>query len=219
MTYRSARAIGVAYRAMPDRILLHMLAHRRVPRRFRDSFTRLRAGSLAIDLGANVGRFTQVMAASGATVHAFEPNPYVFEALRRRFSSAPNVTLYPVAASDGSGVARLHLHRNADRDQVLWSVGSSLLVEKGNVESDRFVEVETIDFAEFLTSLDRSVALVKMDIEGAEIRVLERLLEAGRLTQIERLLVETHGLPERESVEEIRRRIERVHSHARFDWV
>src|SRR3546814_4183293 len=51
-------------------------------RDFLDAAKRLRPGDIAIDCGANVGRFTRPIAEGGATVHAFEPNPDAFAELR-----------------------------------------------------------------------------------------------------------------------------------------
>src|SRR3546814_15909080 len=78
------------------------------------------------------------------------------------------------------------LHEFAETDPVKWSTGSSLLAFKGNVREEDFVTVEAVDFAAFLEAMDRPVALLKMDIEGAEVAVLERLLERGLHDRIER---------------------------------
>src|SRR3546814_19939216 len=56
-------------------------------RDFLDAAKRLRPGDIAIDCGANVGRFTRPIAEGGATVHAFEPNPDAFAELSRNLRS------------------------------------------------------------------------------------------------------------------------------------
>jgi hypothetical protein len=43
---------------------------------------RLRPGDVVVDCGANIGLITLRLAARGATVHAFEPDPYSFGRLR-----------------------------------------------------------------------------------------------------------------------------------------
>src|SRR3546814_8424189 len=55
-------------------------------RDFLDAAKRLRPGDIAIDCGANVGRFTRPIAEGGATVHAFEPNPDAFAELSRNLA-------------------------------------------------------------------------------------------------------------------------------------
>jgi FkbM family methyltransferase len=173
---------------------------------------------VAVDLGANVGRYTEVMASSGATVHAFEPNPYAYAALQTRVGSAANVVLHAEAASNREGSARLFLHLRATEGQVRWSGGSSLFEEKGNVDPKNFVDVRQIDFAAFVAALETPIELVKMNIEGAEIPILEHLLETGTLGRINRLLIECHPLPSAERAAEVCRRVAATHPSATFDW-
>ena len=74
----------------------------------------------------------------------------------------------------------------------------------------------------FLETLGRTVRVLKLDVEGTEIEILERLLESGRLNAIEHVLVEMHdripGLARRGA--ELRRRLARPRTtHVRLDWV
>lgn len=186
------------------RRLLNRL-RRRAPSPTAEAFlaavSRLGPGDIAIDCGANVGRFTLAMAESGATVYAFEPNPDAFAQLTRNLAGFSDVHLYQKAVADRPGTVKLYLHKFAESDPVKWSTGSSLLEFKGNVRRDTFVNVEAVDFAAFLLSLDRPVALVKMDIEGAEVSVLERLVEAGLHDRIGQAFVEVHDGKMRELAE------------------
>ncbi|GAB4165242.1 MAG: hypothetical protein Fur0032_01870 [Terrimicrobiaceae bacterium] len=152
----------------------------------------LSASDLAIDCGANVGAMTAILARSGATVHAFEPNPHAFEVLSNRFKGQPNVICHQAAIADQSGRVSLYLHENSATDEVYWSNGSSLIQEKGNVSKDRSVEVEAVDLADFITGLGTRVRILKMDIEGAEFAVLERLMATQTLDLCDHVFVETH---------------------------
>src|SRR5690606_38404229 len=67
----------------------------------------LRPGDLAVDCGANFGEVTARLAATGADVIAFEPDPGVFASLQTRFAEAPNVTLVNAAVGVGAGTVRL----------------------------------------------------------------------------------------------------------------
>jgi FkbM family methyltransferase len=163
----------------------------------RRSRSRLRAAGLceddiAIDCGANVGEMTALMRASGATVHAFEPNPHAFAALQKRFAGDAGVICHPCAVSDAPGTVRLFLHVNSGENPVFWSNGSSLLAEKGNVNREDFVEVEAVDLSAFIASLTQRVKVLKMDVEGVECRILRHLIETGMIERIDRLFVETH---------------------------
>ena len=171
----------------------------------------LRPGDIAIDCGANVGLYTLPMARSGATVHAFEPNPHAFDKLSQAMADFPNVHLYEKAVAGQDGMAKLYLHEFASDDQVKWSTGSSLLGFKGNVREDTFVDVEVIDFVSFVQGLDGSVALIKMDVEGAEVEILERLLKSNVVDRIGRAFVEVHD----RKVPELAKRTDRLRATLR----
>ena len=87
----------------------------------------------------------------------------------------------------------LYLHLNYDRNPERFSQGSSLISEKRNVSESRGVEVEVIDLAAFVEGLGRPVKLLKIDVEGAEYRILNGLIDRGVIGQIEKVFVETHA--------------------------
>lgn len=170
------------------------------------------AGDLVVDCGASVGDVTAVLVEKGAEVHAFEPNPVAFAHLSERFASAGNVTCYQKAVSVAEGTAIFYPHENLveNPDAIDTANGSSLLDFKGNVSTEHGYEVGTIDLVAFLEGLDRPVRLLKIDIEGAEIDVVNRLLDEDALRQVEQVLVETHErkIPElKEPTDALRQRI------------
>ena len=185
----------------------------------RDATRSLHAGATAIDCGAHVGNVTAAFAATGARVIAFEPNPAAFASLRRRFEDADNVRCVNAAVSDRGGRARLYLHRSAAEDPVKWAVGSSLFAAKGNVDAATSVEVETVDLDGVIRELPR-VDLLKLDVEGAEVPILARMIETGRLIRIGLVLVEMHDtkIPDlRQAGAELRKRLT-AWPNVRLDW-
>jgi len=150
-------------------------------------------GDLAIDIGANCGQCAIVMAqccgASGRVI-AFEPNPYAQDVLSRNFDLNPSVkraTIEAFACSDTAGgeVALYHNGNAANSALVPLSGGSRTAAEP---ESFR-VRVTTLDcyLAERRLPEPR---FVKIDTEGAEIRVLQgaQKVLAGKAT----ILCELH---------------------------
>src|SRR3546814_19068554 len=111
-----------------------------------------------------------------------------------------SVHLHQQAVAARPGAVKLYLHEFAETDPVKWSTGSSLLAFTGNVRAEDFVTVEAVDFAAFLAAMARPVALLKLDIEGAEAADLERRLARCLHNRIERAFVEEIG---RLSVREI----------------
>jgi FkbM family methyltransferase len=158
----------------------------------------LRPGDLAIDLGANAGLFTEPMAQSGADVIAFEPDPHAFALLKLRTGARPNVTLIAAAAGAEAGQFHLYRHRDFATAPDRRTTSSSLMAGKRNVDPGQALQVEVTDFIAFLQGLNRDVALLKIDIEGAEVALLERLLADPVSDRIGHIFVETHErmLPE-----------------------
>ncbi len=154
-------------------------------------FDELAPGDVAIDLGANVGEITALMAARGAEVHAFEPDPLAFSVLSEKFADSDLVSCHNVAVSNRAGRMKLYFREERGDDPLVYSVGSTLSAEKTDVDTDAFAEVEVIRFADFVAQFPR-VRLLKIDIEGAEADVLDDLLARGLFDRIDLTLVETH---------------------------
>ncbi len=71
-------------------------------------------GAVVFDVGANVGLFAVHLARaiSGARVHAFEPIPQLFDALRRNAAAhAPSVRTHNVGLADRAGEATFEIDR------------------------------------------------------------------------------------------------------------
>ena len=177
---------------------------------------------VAIDCGANVGLFTVAMAQSGAEVHAFEPNPDAFRELELATKDYTNVTLHQAAVTAEAGQVELYMHKRADDDPVYYSRSSSLLADKSNVREDQSVSVEGVPLSGFIQDLGRPVKLLKMDIEGAEVEVLGKLLDEGLHESIEHAFVEVHDRRVKRLAEPTQRLRDRLQelgaSHFRLDW-
>ena len=150
----------------------------------------IRPGDIVIDCGANIGEFTDLFARYGAVVHAFEPHPIAFEKLRQRFEGTPNVHCYNQAVSNLQGTLPLFL-RTDDSDPIGAIESSSIMPEKDNVSKENFINVEVIRFVDFISKFDR-IKIIKMDIEGAEYKVIPDTINSGASLKVDHFLVETH---------------------------
>lgn len=180
----------------------------------------LRPGDLAIDLGANAGIFTEAMAKTGADVVAFEPDPHAFGLLTARLSGQTNVQLMPAAAGASAGSFQLFRHRDFAASPDRRTTSSSLIVDKKNVDPSQAITVEVLDFAAYLTGLNRDVALLKIDIEGAEVDLLERLLADTVADRIKMIFVETHerNLPQLAARTEALKALSRRRANPTINW-
>jgi len=165
---------------------------------FHNVLARMGPGDIAIDCGANVGKFAEQMAATGATVYAFEPDPFAFGLLQERLCNARNVTLINKAVGTEDATVTLYRSPDFEFNPIESSVSSSLFSTKKNIDAQKGVVVEQIDILNFMSNLTHPVMLLKMDIEGAEIPILEQLLDGELLDKITHLFVEMHdkGIPE-----------------------
>jgi FkbM family methyltransferase len=185
-------------------------------------FDNLKTGDIAIDCGANIGDITWKMARNGASVYAFEPNPFAFERLFKRFNKKPNVTCINKAVLNESTRVKLYFHENSHKDEVYWSTGSSVLSFKKNIDQGRYCEVDAVNLVDFIENLKSPVGVLKIDVEGAECAIINGLLDFGIYENIGMILVETHDdkIPElREETEKIRRRISSMNlDNFLLDW-
>jgi FkbM family methyltransferase len=155
----------------------------------------LRPGDVAVDCWANRGDVTAVLAASGAEVHAFEPDPYNIEKLTERFAGQGNVHLHAAAVGTSAGTIRLMRAANWEANPELASVKSTVVAGGQNIAEGDGIDVPLIDFPAFLRGLVGAhgrVAFVKMDIEGAELDLLSAMLEVRAFDDIQLTVAETH---------------------------
>lgn len=150
-------------------------------------------GMTCIDLGANVGEYTRMMASVAKRVIAFEPDPWTLDVLHANIADLENVTIENVAAGTCEGRVPLYRHVQFEENPVLHSESSSLVASKCNVTEEGAIEVSQIDFIAYLERLNEDIGTIKMDIEGAEVDLLEALLDRPEIMQrISYIFVETH---------------------------
>jgi FkbM family methyltransferase len=152
---------------------------------------------LAIDVGANIGAMTGLLAAKAAEVWAFEPHPELASRLRRnvsRFSGRPGFApsvVYELALSDRAGQARL-----AMPDDFANNHGLAQLVDLDTEEAADYREqllVSTVRLDDLVG--ERTVGLMKLDVEGHELAVLHGAQAALASGRIRNLVFENHAGP------------------------
>lgn len=177
------------------------LFYRKLKRRYADRsaavFDRMLAqlgpGDIAIDLGANVGEVTAQLAATGATVHAFEPDPETFGHLSRAMAGRDNVHLHNAAVGGRDGTVTLYRPPSWQDESRRRSASkaNTIVANDRSAGFDPGAEVPLVDFARFLRDLPRPAWLIKVDIEGAEWDMLDAV-EARAMDRFEAMFVETH---------------------------
>lgn len=123
-----------------------------------------RPGAVFVDVGANVGYFSLLIANAfpQAVVHAFEPHPLTFQILRMNtWHLGDRVCTWPVALSDSKGTVAL-------------STSPHNLGDTKGVPGRHLMHASTIAPSMRLDDLicDQGADLVKIDVQGAELVVL-----------------------------------------------
>lgn len=143
--------------------------------------------TVVFDVGANIGNMTQrfLDRFPRATVQAFEPFPECFCALQERFRETPRVQPHPLALADTPGRRQLHTFSTSVVNSLLPLSPASAQFVEGEVHREGGVEVDTTTLDLFCT--ERGIAhidVLKMDVQGAELKVLKgatRLLDERRI--------------------------------------
>jgi FkbM family methyltransferase len=124
----------------------------------------IHAGDVCLDVGANIGHHTIIMAQSAGDsghVYAYEPIPYIREQMEKSLAlnNITNVTTVPNALSYEEGTLNLYLNEGN-------IAGSSFVNEaRGNTIP---VCVKTLDSYNY-----KKVDFIKIDVEGFEYNVLK----------------------------------------------
>jgi FkbM family methyltransferase len=140
-----------------------------------------RRGGMMIDIGANLGYFSLLWAASarGNRCLAFEASPRVAELLSRnvaRNSLASQVQVFPQAVGKEAGSQSFDV---GPEEQSGW--GGLVATPTGNT-----ITVNVVKVGDVVQPID-DIALLKIDVEGADTWALmgcERLLSARRIKQV-----------------------------------
>ncbi|NCO20622.1 MAG: FkbM family methyltransferase, partial [Rhodobacterales bacterium] len=155
---------------------------------------RLGPDDTVIDCGANVGLVTGALAATGARVIAFEPDPVAFDALSQAQGTAPNVSLHNAAVGVRNGEISLMRDRSFHKDPLTRTVRSTT-VPGGRRIAGATLSVPLIDLPAFLANhiaAHGDITFLKLDIEGAEIDILEALEQQSLFDHITLTVAETH---------------------------
>ncbi|GBR74265.1 methyltransferase FkbM family protein [Candidatus Termititenax aidoneus] len=171
----------------------------------------LNRDSVCIDCGANVGVITKLFADKGAAVYSFEPDSRCFGVLQKKFAKSPKVKLYKYGVLDRQDKLRLYKFKYHAADELFFSQGNSLYPTNTEIDKTVFEEIECIDIVEFIMKLKApEIAVLKMDIEGSEFCVLDKLIDSGLYRRIKHILVEAHDkeIPElKELAQKVRKKI------------
>jgi len=138
-----------------------------------------------LDVGAYNGEWAaQMRSRHDAFVHVFEPNPQLFDVLGRAFAGDPKVVLHPFGLAARNSTARLKIA----------GMGSSVYSgSPADWTATDSADIELRDVKEVFDELGlRDVAMLKINIEGGEYDLLNRLIACGFHTKCNCIRVQFH---------------------------
>jgi len=213
---RFARILRSVYRPVRNRKNLKFI-NSEVLKRFDKLHQTELKNSLILDLGANRGDFSKWALDQGATVIAFEPDKDAYLQLIKRLNKFENFFPLNSAVSNKTGLGKFYFHKNKKIDPIGFSISSSLLENKPNIDNSFFNSVLCIDLEVLIKELP--IKLIKIDIEGAEALIWPTIKQ--NYQNIEYLLLEIHKTIYKDLTSEIKLFIEQngLQNKWRTDWL
>lgn len=147
----------------------------------------VKKGDTVLDIGANIGTVSSRFLTLRFKVHAYEPDSRCIAFLKRRFANFDSSNFYLHHCAVGDHEGRVHLNYGH-----LTSESNSILEDKPGTGDAGGEDVALCDIQSILDSHDY-VSLIKMDIEGAEYDVLDKMLTEENIKKFGVCLVEVHA--------------------------
>jgi FkbM family methyltransferase len=138
-----------------------------------------------IDLGSNIGLsvlyFKTLFPSS--SVLAFEPDTKTFDCLKENVKGAKlkDVKLINAAVYDKEGKISFYVDKDGDGSPLMSTISERFPKQR--------IIVEAVKLSKYV---NKKVDILKMDIEGAEMRVLSELDKSGSLKLVSEIFLEYH---------------------------
>ena len=134
---------------------------------------------LVLDIGAHCGGFSALVLSRwpDAQVFAFEPIPELLESIRALRARYPGLTEVPLALGAETAEAEFNVHAHSDSSSLLAVDPPYAKQYPGQAALARRIQVKVRRLDDWASEAgllaDRTVDLVKMDVQGFEGRVIE----------------------------------------------
>jgi len=141
----------------------------------------LNENSLVFDVGGYVGQWaSDIYGMYNCHIYIFEPVQYFVENIKKRFERNKKININ----SFGLGGKNETISINVSAD------GSSTIKKVSNNKTD----VKIVDIIEFIKQNNiQKIDLIKINIEGGEYELLNRLIDSGFIHNIDNILVQFHN--------------------------
>ena len=148
--------------------------------------------SVIFDVGGYIGDWSDMIKFENPYIHIFEPNPESFAVLQSKYQNEEKITLYNIGLANETKFATLGM----------FGMGSRIYpYNTGGVST---VEVQLKDIQEVINDLNLvEIDLIKINIEGGEYALLQRLIQTGLINLCKNILIQFHEwYPDAETLRE-----------------
>ncbi|WP_181646843.1 FkbM family methyltransferase [Helicobacter sp. 16-1353] len=147
-------------------------------------------GVISIDCGAHAGLVTDILLQCGSKVALFEPNEYLHSILEIKYKNNPNVLLNKVAVSNKNGTTKFLRNSTLSQGNRIDNAGDNEEIY------DEYCEVKVVDLVEYVQNeilpFYKRIYFLKIDVEGAEFDIMDKIIETKLYEKIDYIACETH---------------------------
>ncbi|MFK7840342.1 MAG: FkbM family methyltransferase [Bdellovibrionales bacterium] len=165
---------------------------------------KLKDNSVVIDVGGYKGEWAaSIFELYKPSIHVFEPVEGFVKKLDDTFKDNQKIAIYPYGI--GGSSQEIEISLDADASSVFSSKGDKTLIQ-------------IRDIIEFLDEQNiQKIDLIKLNIEGGEFDLLDRLIETGYLERFNHLQIQFHNFVENAQTrrDDIRQKLAKTHH---CDW-
>ena len=143
-----------------------------------ENYMKLSSTDTVIDIGANLGFFSQYCISKKTNIIAVEAEKNIFRALQANCSGYDKISFHNLAITNKDGMVPMANPINSDMDSF------SSIIDKNNYEdwSMKEVKCKTLDTLVDEVGL-KKIKLIKCDAEGAEPEVLQGAKKTLQITE------------------------------------
>ncbi|MDH5716435.1 MAG: FkbM family methyltransferase [Spirochaetia bacterium] len=170
----------------------------------------LKSGDIFFDIGANAGFFSLIagkIAGKSGRVYSFEPLPMNFSAIQEQFklNNLNQCKPFNLALGNKNGNSLFILPKTLKGKPNTFTARLAH-INTSNEETNEKIEVQTVTLDSFIKKQKTVPHIIKIDIEGAEVEMLEGAKNLLSSQNAPKLIIETHSHDIAKKVEKILRK-------------
>jgi FkbM family methyltransferase len=145
----------------------------------------LKDARLFTDVGAHVGYYTLLASKIAKEIISIEPNPFNYKLLKfnLRINKIKNVYALNIAASNYNGETGIFIPK----------LKGKIATDESRLDNNiSRIKIKVVKLDDLLLKIGKNPDVIKIDVEGSEMQVLEGLQEALR-KGVKCLMIEVHS--------------------------